>query len=114
VKRAAVERLVTDGYDPRSLFEQPIVWGDHDAFQCVSIYSTSDYVTHIRADTSITYDTVSFSINEGARAHNLSSAVLRVCELAIILGKELGNPRATGSLRMDQIPRFSTRWSGQG
>ena len=23
------------GFDPSSFWEQPIVWGDHDAFQCV-------------------------------------------------------------------------------
>ena len=28
-------RLVGMGYDPTSFWEQPIVWGDHDAFQRV-------------------------------------------------------------------------------
>jgi hypothetical protein len=31
----ARELLTEMGYDPTSFWEQPIVWGDHDSFQCV-------------------------------------------------------------------------------
>lgn len=29
--------LAALGYDPDSFWEQPVVWGDHDSFQCVTM-----------------------------------------------------------------------------
>ncbi|EIN06231.1 Thioesterase/thiol ester dehydrase-isomerase [Punctularia strigosozonata HHB-11173 SS5] len=36
VEDEARQSLLKAGYDPRSFWEQPIVWGDHDAFQHVN------------------------------------------------------------------------------
>ena len=33
----ARRELMKLGYDPTSFWEQPIVWGDHDSFQCVPL-----------------------------------------------------------------------------
>lgn len=34
------------GFDPASFWEQPIVWGDHDAFQCVTIRVKDRLTSH--------------------------------------------------------------------
>jgi hypothetical protein len=46
-------RLAGMGYEAASLWEQPIAWGDHDAFQCVPIPPRRLCVHHRRALTRV-------------------------------------------------------------